>query len=72
MGRKIQIIDGDVIITEGNKVIALKVDETNEVYQKIKAETNNFTENMNQKDPIEMLEQTQADLIFNLMINGVI
>ena len=72
MARVIKLIDDEVRITDGNSVISIKVDEENEYYQQVKAETNNFTENMNQKDPLEQMAQTQIDLIFQLMVNGVI
>jgi len=72
LARVIKLIDDEVRITDGNSVISIKVDEENEYYQQVKAETNNFTENMNQKDPLEQMAQTQIDLIFQLMVNGVI
>jgi hypothetical protein len=70
--RKIKLNECDVVVTEGNTVTAIKIDEKNELYQQLKAETNNFTANMNQNDELETLAQTQVDLIFQLMMNGVI
>jgi hypothetical protein len=72
MAKKIEVIDGDVIIFEEGKVTAIKIDEENELYQQIKVETNNFTENMNQEDPMELIKQIQTDLIYQLMMSGVI
>jgi len=76
MARTIEIVDYDdfkeVKVTDGNTVTMIRVDEENEAYQQIKAETNNFTENMSQKSEFEEISQTQSDLIFQLMMNGVI
>jgi hypothetical protein len=72
MARTIEIIDNNVIIKDGNKITAIPVDENNSGYQQIKTETNNFTENMIEKNQLEILEQAQTDLIFQLMTNEVI
>jgi hypothetical protein len=70
MGRKIEIVEDEVIVSDNGIVTAIRINEENPTYQALKAETNNFTENMNQKDKIELLEETQADLIMTLMMNG--
>lgn len=72
MAKKIEIIGDDVVVSENGNVFAIRIDEESEAYQALKAETNNFTENMIQKDKTEEMEQTQADLIMTLMLNGVI
>jgi hypothetical protein len=72
MPRKIEIVGDDVIVTEDNTVTAIRIDEESDLYQQLKAETNNFTENMNVPDTVETLEQTQSDLIYTLMMSGVI
>jgi hypothetical protein len=70
MARKIEIIGEDVVVTENGNVFSVRINEESAAYQALKAETNNFTENMIQKDKIELLEETQADLIMTLMMNG--
>jgi hypothetical protein len=76
LARTIETIDyGDfkeVKVTDGNTVTMIRVDEENEAYQAIKAETNNFTENMNKPSQAEEVATTQSDLIYQLMMNGVI
>lgn len=72
MAREIEIIEDNVIIKEDNKITAIKVDEANPYYLQLKEETNNFTENMKMPNTVESLEQTQSDLIYTLMMNGVI
>lgn len=72
MARKIEIVGDNVIITDNGTSTAINIDEENIYYQQLKEETNNFTENMNKPDTVETLEQTQSDLIYTLMMNGVI
>jgi hypothetical protein len=76
LSKTIEFIDFDygqeIKVTDGNTVTQIRVDEENPYYQELKAETNNFTENMVQKTEQEALQQTQIDLIFQLMLNGVI
>jgi hypothetical protein len=76
LSKTIEFIDFDygqeIKVTDGNTVTQIRVDEENPYYQELKAETNNFTENMVQKTEQETLQQTQIDLIFQLMLNGVI
>ena len=72
MSKIIELTETEVIIKEGENISAITIDENSAIYQQIKAETNNFTENMIQESKTESLERTQTDLIFQLMMKGVI
>lgn len=65
MARTIELIGNDVIIRDGNTVQAIKADEANASYLQLKAETNNFTENMIQKSEAEILQETVDTLVIS-------
>jgi|tagenome__1003787_1003787.scaffolds.fasta_scaffold16845182_1 hypothetical protein len=76
MARIIELLNYDygqeVRVTDGNTVTTIRADESDPTYQQLKAETNNFTENMNVKTELEVLSANQSDLIYTLMMNGVV
>lgn len=72
MAKEIEVVEDNIIVRENGTITAINIDEENPYYLQLKAETNNFTENMKIPDTVEALEQTQSDLIYTLMMNGVI
>lgn len=63
----IRLTDTHVIITEGNIIEKIPIDEENPLYQQVKAETDNFTRNMVQKSPLEILQETIDQLVIDLL-----
>ena len=65
MARTIELTEMDVIVREGDKIEAIRIDETNERYVQLRIETKNFTENMVQKNELEVLQETVDTLVLD-------